>query len=121
MNMPFELGIDYGMSGTQKKFLIFESEPYSIAPAFSDINGWDIASHKSDAQTLLIQFRKWIVANDPNLDEELKEKYSEDIWFTYNVFQKNWNEYKKKHHCKESEISVKEYLDQIDKYLRESF
>ena len=29
MNMPFELGLDYGISGDDKIFLIFESEPIS--------------------------------------------------------------------------------------------
>lgn len=118
MNMPFELGMDYGMCGPQKKFLIFESEPHSIAPALSDINGWDIFYHKSDAQKLLEQLRKWIVANDSNLDERMKVMSSEDLWFFYNDFQTILGKFKKSHHFKESEISIKEYIGQIDKYLR---
>lgn len=117
MNMPFELGVDYGLFGTRKNFLIFESEPRSLDKALSDIKGWDVISHESKAQKLLEQFRKWIVANDPKIDEGLKKKSSEHIWFYYNDFQTNWTEYKKKEHFKESEIPIKEYLEQIDKYL----
>lgn len=117
MNMPFELGMDYGMCGKQKRFLIFESEPHSIAPALSDINGWDISYHESDAQKLLEQFRKWIVVNDPNLDEKMKGTSSEDLWFFYNDFQITLDKFKEEYHFKDSEISIKEYLEQIDKYF----
>ena len=53
LNMPFELGIDFGcrlysgINHSEKRFLILEKESYRYMKAFSDINGLDIKSHKN--------------------------------------------------------------------------
>lgn len=44
LNMPFELGLDYGSRKfnsrlTEKEFLILETKPYDYMKAISDING----------------------------------------------------------------------------------
>jgi hypothetical protein len=54
MNMPFELGIDYGLrkSGISllhtKQFLILEATKYDYMKAISDINGLDIKVHGNE-------------------------------------------------------------------------
>ena len=51
MNMPFELGIDYGCQKfkggiwSKKKILILEKERYRFQKAISDLSGSDIKNH----------------------------------------------------------------------------
>lgn len=65
MNMPFELGIDYGLrtSGVApldtKQFLILEATKYDCQKALSDINGFDIKVHENDTQTLFDCLYSW--------------------------------------------------------------
>lgn len=54
MNMPFELGLDMGRrrapdeETNDKKFLIFEKEPYELKKCLSDLAGVDVSHHKDD-------------------------------------------------------------------------
>ena len=85
MNMPFELGLDYGIGGDEKVFLIFENEPYKLKIALSDINGWDVRPHLDNPEKLIMEFRKWIVVNR-ELSRTLKSYSYSDIWYKYNDF-----------------------------------
>ena len=116
MNMPFELGLDYGIGGDEKVFLIFENEPYKLKIALSDINGWDVRPHLDKPETLVMEFRRWIVVNR-DLPPTLKSFSSSDIWYKYNDFYGSFSDYMTIHHLKDEEISIPEYLDFIDKYL----
>ncbi len=68
LNMPFELGIDYGcrkyfgQGREDKKILILEERPYRYQAALSDIAGWDIASHNANFETAVRKVRNWLVA-----------------------------------------------------------
>ncbi len=65
MNMPFELGIDYGLRVSidknlnSKKFLILEKTKYDYQKAISDINGFDIKVHENDTQKLFDCLYTW--------------------------------------------------------------
>lgn len=65
MNMPFELGIDYGLrrSGVSpldtKQFLILEATKYDYMKAVSDINGFDIKVHENDTEKLFDCLYAW--------------------------------------------------------------
>lgn len=65
MNMPFELGIDYGLrkSGisplNSKQFLILGATKYDYMKATSDINGFDIKVHGNDTQKLFDCLYAW--------------------------------------------------------------
>jgi hypothetical protein len=65
MNMPFELGIDYGFrkSGialfNTKQFLILVAEKYDYMQAISDINGFDIKAHGNDTEKLFDCLYTW--------------------------------------------------------------
>ena len=70
MNMPFELGIDYGIkkSGAsnklnKKKHLILENVKHEYKKAISDIAGWDIEAHKNKAFLVIKILRDWFVDN----------------------------------------------------------
>jgi len=65
MNMPFELGIDYGtrLHGSkrmrEKKFLILEKDRYVFQKAISDIAGFDIKDHKNQPARVMRVVREW--------------------------------------------------------------
>lgn len=65
MNMPFELGIDYGLrkSGiplfAEKQFLILEAIKYDYQKALSDINGFDIKVHGNDTKNIFECLHSW--------------------------------------------------------------
>ena len=67
LNMPFELGIDYGcrqyfgQGREAKKFLILEEQRYRYQAALSDISGSDIQAHKGDYQVAVKKVRNWLV------------------------------------------------------------
>jgi hypothetical protein len=68
LNMPFELGIDYGCrlyfkSGReQKRILILEEKPYRYQASLSDLSGCDIKVHGGDFQRVIRQVRNWLVS-----------------------------------------------------------
>ena len=67
MNMPFELGIDYGLRYfggekiKQKKFLILEKDRYEFHKAISDLSGVDIKAHKNKPDEIVRAIRDWFV------------------------------------------------------------
>lgn len=70
LNMPFELGIDYGCRVfsreplRQKRFLILEEKRYRYQAALSDIAGCDINHHGGDFQKVVACVRNWF-ASEP--------------------------------------------------------
>ena len=116
MNMPFELGLDYGIGGSEKIFLIFEDEAYKLKIALSDINGWDVRPHYNKPEQLMLEFRKWIVANK-DLSDENKSLSSSDIWYIYNDFYGQFSDFMLTRHMKEEEVSVMEYISHVDNFL----
>ena len=88
MNMPFELGIDYGCkrlkggSWETKKILILEKEKYRYQKALSDLSGSDIKNHNDEVIKAIFAVRDWLVS------EELKRGPSgRKVWDNFNEFQ----------------------------------
>lgn len=91
LNMPFELGIDYGcrqfMDGrSDKRFLILEEQRYRFQAAISDISGSDIQSYGSDPQkspqNAQKQVRNWLVS-----EASVETVAARRIWARYGDFQ----------------------------------
>lgn len=88
LNMPFELGIDFGCrtfsseSHSEKRFLILEKENFRYMKALSDINGFDIKSHKNNPQELIKSIRNWFVETVNIRDA----KSPTMIWYSFNDF-----------------------------------
>ena len=65
MNMPFELGIDYGLRKSNikpldsKQFLILEAVKYDYMKAISDINAFDIKVHSNNTEKLFECLYSW--------------------------------------------------------------
>ncbi|MEP7243317.1 MAG: hypothetical protein ABI885_06480 [Gammaproteobacteria bacterium] len=66
LNMPFELGIDYGCrtfkSGrwSQKRCLILGNESHHYQAALSDISGSDIQAHDGRPEKVVREVRNWL-------------------------------------------------------------
>ena len=120
MNMPFELGLDYGLNyeKDEKVFLVFESDSYKLKEALSDINGWDVRPHKNDPEQLILEFRKWILAKR-ECSKEISSFSSTEIWYIYNDFYATFTDNMAKHKMKEEEISALEFIDEVDTFLKE--
>ena len=72
MNMPFELGLDFGAKyyntdehGT-KKFLILEAEKYLYQKVISDIAGRDTVAHQNSVELGIKAVRNWLNLNFPS-------------------------------------------------------
>jgi hypothetical protein len=67
LNMPFELGIDYGARTfgegqlRHKKMLVLEEKPYRYQAAISDIAGSDIQFHGGSYDKAIRKVRNWLV------------------------------------------------------------
>ncbi|MBO3759667.1 hypothetical protein [Ciceribacter sp. L1K22] len=81
MNMPFELGVDYGCKrfGTgqlaNKSLLVLEESRYDYQRTLSDIAGWDLEAHAADYQQAIRKVRGWLIrqAAAPNFGATLIE------------------------------------------------
>jgi hypothetical protein len=68
LNMPFELGLDYGCrqfkagETSRKSILILEEQRYRFQAAISDLAGCDIEPHSGDFQKAVRKVRNWLVS-----------------------------------------------------------
>lgn len=91
LNMPFELGLDYGCrqycaeGRDKKKFLILEKKQYQTKQAISDLAGCDFKAHKGDFQIALRKVRNWLVS-----EAGINARGAEHISDAYADFQE-WN------------------------------
>jgi hypothetical protein len=87
MNMPFELGVDYGCrqfkSGKwkQKKILVLEQKKYRYQAALSDLSGSDIKSHNNEPMNLVMAIRNWFVTEELGIGPSHTK-----IWYDFNEF-----------------------------------
>lgn len=122
MNMPFELGIDYGLRNSgvsplnKKQFLILEAVKYDYMKAISDINGFDIKVHSNDTEKIFQCLYSW-------LSETLKIKKQEPplkifydfIDFNTSLFEEKVAQLHSDDLAKNyiENISIPEYIDEI--------
>lgn len=88
LNMPFELGIDYGYMRVsansqhqQKVLLVLEGERYSAQKGLSDIAFADPQAHENDVEILIEVLREWLVVNGFKIEEG-----PTGLWDLYNAF-----------------------------------
>lgn len=131
VNMPFELGIDYGIKSinndimSKKQFLILESVKYDYMKALSDINGFDTKVHENNTIKIFECLYAWI-------SETLKIKGQnppKQIFYEYTDFNTNLYEDKLKEfdsdkfHSKkiDSEECATNYIENISitEYIQE--
>lgn len=67
MNMPFELGIEYGCRTfgsplmKEKRCLVLEKEQHEFRKALSDLSGIDIKHHNNEPDEVVRAVRDWFV------------------------------------------------------------
>jgi hypothetical protein len=85
LNMPFELGVDWGCRQfgrgrlSEKKIVILEASRFTYQSALSDIAGSDIAAHRNEPEELVSVVRNWL-ANQCRSSAPGKGK----IWSAFN-------------------------------------
>jgi hypothetical protein len=88
MNMPFELGIDYGTRQhgpefmRRKKHLILGRDLHDFKKALSDLSGVDIKSHQNKRAEIVRAVRDWFYETVGVRDAP----YPKVIWFQFNHF-----------------------------------
>jgi len=123
MNMPFELGIDYGLRNSgisqfkNKQFLILGNKEHDHLPAISDINGLDIMCHNNQTITLITQLRHWFSTTVKIKHQAAPIKLTED-YFEFNkiLFERMLTKYGgNEMHAKNAieTFTIPEFINQI--------
>jgi len=123
LNIPFELGIDYGcrrISGgylAKKKFLVLGANPYDYRRALSDLGGIDAKSHGNDPKRVVIALRNWFVDT-----VHLKKVASGSaVWEKFVQFRSDFHDHKKKDGFSSRDLKmmpVREYIAAIRDWLK---
>jgi len=126
MNMPFELGIDYGLRNSginpldSKQFLILEATKYDYMKAISDINGFDIKVHDNKAEQLFECLYTWFseTLKINKQDPPLKIFY-EFVDFNTILFEEKLKKFGIEKLAKNyiEKISIPEYIQEIRERL----
>lgn len=135
LNMPFELGIDYGirrfdLEFSDKRSLILEENKYDYMKALSDINGFDIKNHENNPVNLIECLRSWFseTVKLKNLNSSNKI-YSDFIDFNTILFQNKMLKYSSEHNATDSEdfakkeieeMTMPEFIDEIFQWKKSS-
>ena len=87
LNMPFELGLEYGCRRIAnnylrtKQSLIFEKKRYEVQRALSDLNGFDIKCHNNKPAQTVRALQHWLIEtvglNDVESPSVMWEKFTE--------------------------------------------
>lgn len=123
LNMPFELGVDYGarrLSSSRlstKRFLILEARAYDYQRAFSDISGLDIEPHGNDPIRLVQSLRNWFVGTVGlrNVDGPTV------IWYRFTDFASDFNAKRRAEGFSKDDLNmmpIPEYVRFIKSWIR---
>lgn len=133
LNMPFELGLDYGSRNfndelADKGFLILETKPYDYMKAISDINGVDIKNHNDEPEEIVECLWAWFIETVGlrKLGSPLKIWY-EFTDFNTQLFDDRFVEYyptygenkaEKMARVEVEKMPIPEYIDEINEFLK---
>ena len=123
MNMPFELGIDYGARQfgqsrlRDKKFLILGAMKYDYQRAVSDLSGVDIKSHDGVPKQAVRALRDWFyetcgVRPAPSWKE---------LWYSFNDFSSALYSAGKASRMSPADLDrmpSAEFIDHVEQWLR---
>ncbi|MDT5157106.1 MAG: hypothetical protein QOH51_1463 [Acidobacteriota bacterium] len=123
LNMPFELGIDYGcrrfasnfLKG--KKFLILERGAFDYKKALSDISGVDIQNHNNQPAKIVQATRNWFVET-----VSLKGIAGPTaIWYKFNDFASDFYTRRQAEGFSDEDLNmmpIREYINFIRNWIR---
>ncbi len=123
MNMPFELGIEYGCRHfasdhlRRKRCLILEKSRHDYIKALSDLSGVDIKSHQNKPEKLIAAVRSWFIET-----VGLRNIESPTVmWYQFTDFTSDFYEKRKSQGFSDEDIEempVPEYMHFIQEWLR---
>lgn len=125
MNMPFELGIEYGsrLFGpapmNEKKCLILEKERYDFMKALSDLSGVDIKHHANEPDEVVRAIRDWFVETVGLRRVASPTK----IWYMFSDFASDFYDAREAEGFTEEDrnmMPVPEYIDFIRDWVAEN-
>ena len=125
LNMPFELGIEYGCRHfamdhlKEKKCLILEKGRYDYMRALSDLSGVDIKWHSNEPAKVVIAIRSWFVETVGlrNVDSPTK------IWYRFNDFTSDFYDRRKSEGFSDEDLNIMpipEYIDFIKQWIKQT-
>jgi hypothetical protein len=125
LNMPFELGIDYGSRRTagaafsRKRFLVLGSKPHDYKRALSDLAGVDAESHGNKPERAISAVRNWFVST-----VRLRSAASPTvIWYKFNDFTADFYAKRKDEGFSKEDLKmmpVREYIAFIRKWVKDN-
>ena len=133
LNMPFELGIDYGLRKfnpqfSDKRSLILETDRYDYMKAISDINGFDIKNHRDIPVKLVECVRAWFAETVKLTNLNASDKvYSDFLDFNTVLFQQKMIKYLLEHNSTQAEkfakkeieeMTIPEYMIEIENWIK---
>lgn len=125
LNMPFELGIDYGAREfaahqAKKRCLILESGPYDFQKALSDLSGVDIKHHRDEPDEIVRAVRDWFYETVGETDAA----YPKRLWYQFNDFTTDLYEARLDEGIPERDVAediermpISEYLDAVQAWM----
>lgn len=126
MNMPLELGIDYGLRNSgmlrldEKKFLILEAVKYDYMKAISDINGFDIKVHGNKTEKVFECLYSWSSETlKINKQDPPRKIFFDYMEFNASLFDEKVRQYGSNDLAKNyiEQISIPEYINEIKERL----
>lgn len=124
LNMPFELGIDFGCrrysnveGHKEKRSLILEASPYDYKKALSDISGMDIKIHHNNPAKAVASVRNWF----SETVRVNKPASATKIWNTFCYFYDDFQVKREEDgFSKEDikEIPMSELMEYMDEWIR---
>lgn len=125
MNMPFELGIDYGLRHfgddwyPRKKFLILERDRYEFQKAISDLAGVDIMAHHNKPDEIVRNIRNWLVVAAGLRDAASPKQ----VWYSFTDFTADFYNARLAEGYTDEDLNfmpVIEYIRFIDRWVAEN-
>jgi len=123
LNMPFELGIEYGCRAfsrgrlATKRCLILEKKRYDFMRALSDLSGVDIKSHDDDPFGVVREVRNWFVETVGLRTIESPTA----VWYRFNSFSNDFYDERHRDGFSDEDLNrmpVPELVDFIRQWVR---
>ena len=123
LNMPFELGIDYGCRCTakgqlkRKKFLVLGEKPHDYKKALSDLAGIDASSHMNNPEKVVLALRNWFIESVPS---NKAADSASVIWYKFMKFKTDFHERRKSEGFSKADLKrmpVSEYISFIRTWI----
>ncbi len=123
LNIPFELGIDYGCRRAaagylrKKRFLVLGARPHDYKRALSDLGGIDAIFHANDPEKAVIALRNWFVETV----RISKAPSGSALWEEFTQFYSDFYDQKKKAGFSRQDLNmmpIREYIAAIRHWLK---